>query len=89
MAALDLMKNEAGCRNSFVGIVLFNWNDINKCKYCNISVKESFPPSLKDELEAKIEDISKGTETKIKELEELIVQNKIKPSRICVSRFTS
>ena len=60
-----------------------------KCKYCNISVKESFPPSLKDELEAKIDEISKGAEKKIKELEELIVQNKIKPSRICVSRFTS
>ena len=30
VAALDLMKNEAGCRNSFVGtIVLFNWNDRN------------------------------------------------------------
>ena len=44
---------------------------------------------MKDELEAKIDEISKGAETKIKELEELIVQNKIKPSRICVSRFTS
>ena len=29
VAALDLMKNEAGCCNSFVGIVLFNWNDKN------------------------------------------------------------
>ena len=29
VAALDLMKNEAGCCNSFVGIFLFNWNDKN------------------------------------------------------------
>ena len=29
IAALDLMKDEAGCRKSLVGIVLFNWNDRN------------------------------------------------------------
>ena len=68
IAALDLMKDEAGCRKSLVGIVLFNWNDRNVNIVIFQSRSPTLPPSLKDELEAKVEKISTGA--KIKELEE-------------------
>ena len=74
VAALDLMKNEAGCRKSLIGIVLFNWNDRNVNIVIFQSRSPTLPPSLKDELEAKVEKISTGA--KIKELEDLIVKNK-------------
>ena len=73
IAALDLMRNEAGCRNSLVGIDLFNWNDSN-VKFVMFQSRSptlppfllpSLPPSLNVELEEKIDKVRTELEEKI------------------------